>query len=70
MYSVNCFFYFTLFYRNDPKYLDKQVLANSVDPDHTTLEEAVWLGSTLFAIQSVSFGQVTACQNHIVQILG
>ena len=35
---------------NDPKCLDRQVLANSVDPDQTAAPGgAVWSGSTLFA---------------------
>ena len=36
-------------YSNDPKFSDRQVWANSVDPDET-----VWSGSTLFAIPSAS----------------
>ena len=39
-------------YSNDPKFLHKHVWANSVDPDHTAPEVAVWSGSTLFAILS------------------
>ena len=39
-------------YRNDSKFFDSQVWANSVDPDDT----AIWSGSTLFAIPSASFG--------------
>ena len=38
----------------------------SVDPDQTT----VWSESTLFAIQSASFGLITLCENLIIQILG
>ena len=44
-------------YRNDPKFLDRQVWANSLDPDHTA--PTVWSGSTLFAIPSASFGCIT-----------
>ena len=29
---------------------NKMAYANSLDPDHTAPEEAVWSGSTLFAI--------------------
>ena len=66
-------------YRNDPKFSDRQVQANSVDPDQTAPRGAVWSGSTLradwsgstlFAILSASFGLITQWQSHIVQILG
>ena len=54
-------------YRTDPKFSDRQVWANSVDLDQTAPRQAVWSGSTLFAIavwsgstlfaiQSASFG--------------
>ena len=42
-------------YRNDPKFYDRYVWANSADRDQT----AVWSGSTLFAIPSASFGLIT-----------
>ena len=48
----------TMFYRNEPKFLDSQVLENSVYPDQTP-RGAVWSGSTLFAIPSASFGPIT-----------
>ena len=38
-------------YRNDPKFSDKKVWANSVDPD-----QAASTRSTLFAIPSASLG--------------
>ena len=38
-----------IMYRNDPKFSDKQVWTNSVDPDQTAPR-----GSTLFAISSAS----------------
>ena len=41
--------------RNFPKFSDRQVWANSADPDQT----AVWSGSTLFAIPSASIGLIT-----------
>ena len=44
-------------YHNNPKVLDRQVWTNSVDPEKTQSE--VWSGSTLFAIQSASFGRIT-----------
>ena len=48
--------------------------ANSADPDQTAQSRprVVWSGSTLFAIQSASFGQIicTLCYNHMVQTLG
>ena len=47
------------FYRNDPKFSDRQVWANSADPDQTAPRGAVWSGSTLFAIASASFGCIT-----------
>ena len=46
-------------YRNDPKFLDKQVRANSVDADQTAPTGAVWSGSSLFASLSASFGVIT-----------
>ena len=35
-------------YHNDPKSLDREVSANSVDPDQTAPEGGGWSGSTLF----------------------
>ena len=46
-------------YRNDPKFLDRYVWANSADPDQTASRRAIWSGSTLFAIPSASFGFIT-----------
>ena len=44
--SVKCYEY-------HPKFLNRQVLENNVDPDQTAPE-----GSTLFAILSASFGHI------------
>ena len=44
-------------YRNDPKFLDRQVWANSADPDQTA--PSVCSGSALFAILSLLFGHIT-----------
>ena len=41
-------------------YWDRKVSANSADQDQTASEEAVWSGSTLFAILSASFGCINA----------
>ena len=45
-------------YRNVPKFSDIQVFANSEDPNQTAprgvVWSAVWSGSSLFAILSVS----------------
>ena len=51
----------------DPKFSDRQVWANNVDP-----RGVVWSGTTLFAIPSASFGRITLCAllNYLVQILG
>ena len=46
-------------YSNDPKFSDRQVWANSVDPDQTAPRRAVWSGSTLFGIPSTFFGPIT-----------
>ena len=46
-------------YRNDPKFSDRYIWANSADPDQTAPKGAVWSGSTLFAIPSASFGLIT-----------
>ena len=48
----------TLVICNDPKFPDRQVWANSVDPDQTA-RGAVWSESTLFAIPSASFESIT-----------
>ena len=37
-------------YRNDPKFSERQIWANSADPDQTAPRGAVWSGPTLFAI--------------------
>ena len=47
-------------YRNVPKFSDRQVWANSADPDQTAPRGA---------IPSASFGLITLWQSHIVQIL-
>ena len=56
--------YLFLIYHNDPKFLDRQVWANSADPDRTAPltapRGAVWSGSSLFAIPSASFGHIKA----------
>ena len=46
--------------RHDPKFSDRQVWANSADPDQTGPREAVWSGTTLFAIPSASFGRINS----------
>ena len=51
--------YFEKVYLSDPQFSDRQVQANSVDPDQTAPIGAVWSGSTLFAIQSTSFVLIT-----------
>ena len=64
-------------------FLDRQVWANSADPDQTAPRGAVWSGSTLFAIRgavwsgstlfatpSASFGCITLRKSHLVQLFG
>ena len=46
-------------YCNDPKFLERQVWANSADPDQTAPRGAAWLGSTPFAIPSALFALIT-----------
>ena len=46
------------------------VSANSADQDQTASEEAVWSGSTLFAIVSASFGCINAMLHQTLPILG
>ena len=41
---------------NDPKFSDRQVWANSVDPDQTAPHQGI---HTLFAIPSTSFGHIS-----------
>ena len=48
----------SIYYRNVPKFSDRQVWANSADPDQTAPRGAVLSGSTLFAIPSASFGLI------------
>ena len=43
----------------DPKFSDRQVCTNSLDPDQTAPAGAVWSGSKLFAIPSASFTRIT-----------
>ena len=63
--------FFSFIHYNDPKFSDRQVWANSVDPNQTALtllnKESDQLESTLslFAFLSASFGH-----KHIVKILG
>ena len=57
-------------YHNFPKFSDRQVWANSADPDQTAPRGAVWSGSTLFAIPSASFGCITVRKSHLFQLLG
>ena len=45
--------------RNDPKLSDRQVWANSVDPEQTAPDGTVRSGSTLFAILSAPFERIT-----------
>ena len=49
----------TLRYHNGFKFSDRQVWADSVDPDQPAPRGAVWSGSTLFAIPSAPFGHIT-----------
>ena len=49
-------------YRNDPKFMDRQVWANSVDPDQTAPRvylRSTLLDITLFDIPSASFWLIT-----------
>ena len=55
---------------NGPKFSDRQVLGNSVDPDKTVPRGAVRSGSTLFAIPSTAFGPITLWKGHLVEHLG
>ena len=53
----------SLLYRNDPKFSDRQVSANSSDPDQTAPLQtaprgAVWSGSSLFAIPLHLFDEI------------
>ena len=79
----NKYLYNTIMYHNVPKFSDRQVWANSADPDQTAPRGAVcadpdqnaprgavWSGSTLFTIPSASFGRITLRKSHLVQLLG
>ena len=50
-------------YQNGPKFSDRNVWANSADPDQTAPRGAAWSGSTLFAIPSALFGHITQQQS-------
>ena len=52
-------FFHNYVYNNNPKFLDRQVWANSVDPDQNVVVGAVQSGSILFAIPSVSYRHIT-----------
>ena len=59
-------------YCNDPKFSDRQVSADSVDPDQTApslLKEQFDQGlhCLVFVIQSASFGRINLWLNHIIQ---
>ena len=57
-------------YRINSMYWDRQVSANSADQDQTASEEAVWSGSTLFAIPSASFGCINVMLHQTFLFLG
>ena len=59
-----------LSYRTNSMYWDRQVSANSADQDQTASEEAVWSGSTLFAIPSASFGCINTMLHQTFLFLG
>ena len=52
-------------YHNDPKFLDRHVWANSVDPDQIAPEGTFWSGSTSF-YQHMLETCIILWQNHIV----
>ena len=54
-YLLAYFVKFFPVYRHDRKFSDRQVWANSVDPEQAA--PLVWSGSTLFAILSASFAR-------------
>ena len=58
-------------YQNVPKFSDRQIGTNNVDPDQTAPEGAVWSGSTLLAIPSASFGGTSQSmvKPHILRII-
>ena len=56
--------------RNDPKFSDREVWANSADPDQTAPRGAVWSGSSLFAIPFSHDGQNILLFGPFVWILG
>ena len=59
----DCSFRLPWVYRNFPKFSDRQVWANSADPDQTAR-------SALFAIPSASFGWITLRKRHLDKLLG
>ena len=57
-------------YRYVLKFSDRQIWANSADPDQTAPLRAVWSESTLLAIPSTSFWRITLRKSHLVKLLG
>ena len=57
-------------YRTNSMYWDTLVSANSAVQGQTASEEAVWSGSTLFAITSASFGCINAMLHQTFLFLG
>ena len=53
--------------RNDPKFSDRLILANSVDPDQTA---AVWKEYAVFANLPASFGSTTQIIGQLQQSFG
>ena len=51
-------------YRYVPKFSDRQVCANSVDPDQTAPRGAFLSGSTLFTILSALFGYILCVNSY------
>ena len=54
LYVLSC-----AMYRNGPRFSDRQVWANSADQDQTAPRGSVWSGSSLFAIPTKSFGDIS-----------
>ena len=68
-YGLYCYQVSLLEYRNVTKFSDRQVWANSADPDQTAPRGVLWSGSTLFAIPSAFFGCISLRKSHLFRVI-
>ena len=69
-YYCLMFFYLLFYYRNNPKYWDRQAFANSVDPDKTMQSAASEQGLHCLPYIQQYFKHINRKKNGLFQILG